>query len=79
MPFREERVFHGAVKARQIRQTGAQMVVTACRGCRDQIAKSLRHEFDLDIEVKHLWELVADSLVRPSPEARWPFSNRIRV
>lgn len=66
LPFREERVFHGSVKARQIRNTRARLVVTACHGCRDQISKSLRREFDLDVEVKYLWELVSDSLVMPS-------------
>lgn len=74
-PFREERVYHGAVKARQIRNTRAHLVITPCHGCRDQIAKSLAREYDLDIEVKYLWELVADSLVvshrggRPAPRA----------
>jgi len=70
MPFREERVFHGAVKARQIRNTRARLVITPCHGCKDQIAKSLSQEFDLDIVVKNLWELVADSLVPPSRGAR---------
>lgn len=69
MPFREERVYHGVVKARQIRNTRARMVITPCRGCKDQIAKSLTQEFDLDIVVKNLWELVADALVPPSRAA----------
>ena len=28
--------------------------------------KSLNKEYDLGIEVKYLWELVADSLIMPS-------------
>lgn len=65
MPFKEERVFYGRVKARQIENTGAQLVITSCHNCRDQIMKSLRKEYDLSVEVKYLWELVADSLVIP--------------
>ncbi len=34
-----------------------------CHNCRDQIMKSLNKEYDLGIEVKYLWELVADSLI----------------
>ncbi len=63
MPFREERVFHGRFKARQIANTGAKLVIAPCHNCRDQILKSLRKEYDLDVQVKYLWELVADSLV----------------
>jgi Fe-S oxidoreductase len=63
MPFQEERVFYGRIKARQIRATGAELVVTPCHNCRDQIMKSLRKEYKLDIEVKYLWELVSDALI----------------
>ncbi|GLI34839.1 helix-turn-helix domain-containing protein [Desulforhabdus amnigena] len=62
-PFKEERVFHGRLKARQIQTSGAKWVVTACQNCRDQILRSLKKEYDLDIGVKYLWELVADSLI----------------
>jgi hypothetical protein len=30
--------------------------------------KSLKKEYDLDIEVKYLWELVADSLIIPKKQ-----------
>lgn len=63
LPFQEERVFYGRMKERQLRNTGARLVVTPCHNCRDQILKSLRKEYNLDIEVKYLWELVADALV----------------
>lgn len=62
LPFHEERVFFGRYKARQIRRTGAAMVVTACHNCRDQILKSLCKEYDLSVDVKLLWELVAEAL-----------------
>ena len=63
MPYEQERIYYGRVKAKQIMDTGAKMVVAPCHNCRDQIMKSLTKEFELDIETKYLWELVADSLV----------------
>lgn len=63
MPYEQERIFYGRVKAKQIKDTGAKMVVAPCHNCRDQIMKSLTKEFNLDIETKYLWELVADSLI----------------
>ena len=63
MPYEAERIYYGRVKAKQIMDTGAKMVVAPCHNCRDQIMKTLTKEFDLDIETKYLWELVADSLI----------------
>jgi len=63
MPYDQERIFYGRVKAKQIKDTGAKMVIAPCHNCRDQIMKSLTKEYDLDIETKYLWELVADSLI----------------
>ena len=68
MPFTQERVFYGRMKARQIEETGAKLVIAPCHNCRDQLRRSLNHEYDLGIEVKCLWELVADSLVMPEQE-----------
>lgn len=67
MSFHEERVFYGRIKARQIERAGAELVIAPCHNCRDQIMKSLTKEYNLDIEVKYLWELVADSLLIPKP------------
>lgn len=64
-PFAAERVFHGRIKARQISESGAKMVVTACQNCRDQLQVSLNREFNLNVEVQFLWELVARSLIMP--------------
>ena len=64
MPYAEERIYYGRVKAKQIKDTGAEMLIAPCHNCRDQIMKSLRQEYGMmDLEVKYLWELVADSLV----------------
>jgi len=68
MPFGPERVFYGRIKARQIKETGAELVIAPCHNCRDQLMKSLNQEYDLGIEVKYLWELVADCLVLPGKE-----------
>lgn len=65
MPFAEERVFYGRIKARQIAESGARLVIAPCHNCRDQILKSLNKEYDLNIGVKYIWELVADSLILP--------------
>lgn len=63
-PYIEERIFYGRTKAKQIKDTGAKMVIAPCHNCRDMIMKSIRKEYGLmDVEVKYLWELVADSLV----------------
>lgn len=69
-PYAEERIFYGRVKAKQIKDTGAKLLIAPCHNCRDQIMKSLRKEYDfMDVEVKYLWELVADSLVVEPREA----------
>lgn len=62
-PFAAERVYHGRIKARQISESGAKLLVTSCQTCRDQLEKSLCREFNLNIEVRYLWELVATCLV----------------
>ncbi len=70
LPFKEDRVFHGRFKVRQIENSGAGLVITACHNCRDQIMKSLCREYDLKVDVKYIWELVADSLVLPGNQGR---------
>ena len=63
-PYNEERIMYGRIKAKQIKDTGAKLLIAPCHNCRDQIMKSLRKEYDfMDVEVKYLWELVADSLI----------------
>lgn len=66
MPYARERVFYGRIKARQIGESGARLVIVPCHNCRDQILKTLNKEYELNIEVKYIWELVADSLILPS-------------
>ena len=79
MPYDEERIFYGRVKAKQIEDTAAKMVVAPCHNCRDQIMKALDKEYNLGIEVKYLWELVADSLiVEPWNEEEIKAANELR-
>lgn len=61
--YRDERLFYGRKKIEQIKAVGAQMVVVPCHSCHGQL-ESLREEFGMqDLEIKYLWELVADCLV----------------
>lgn len=79
MPYSDERIYYGRVKAKQIRDTGAKMVVAPCHNCRDQLMKSLNKEYDLGIEVKYLWELVSESvLVEPWSEEEVKKAHELR-
>ena len=41
MPYDEERIAYGSMKAAQIKATGAEIVIAPCHNCRDQILKGL--------------------------------------
>lgn len=56
--FGKVRMTMGKAKADQIRETGAEIVITACFNCLTQI-RSLSKEYDLGIEVKNILELIA--------------------
>lgn len=61
--YDRERLFYGRKKMEQIDASGAKMVVLPCHSCHGQI-ESLKKEYGQpDLEVKYLWELVADCLV----------------
>jgi Fe-S oxidoreductase len=63
MPYEKERIYYGRLKAKQIQDTGAELVVAPCHNCRDQILKSLTKEYQLGIETMYLWELLAESII----------------
>jgi len=64
MPYEKESAYHGRFKVRQIKDSGADVVVVGCSNCHDQIMKRLPKFYeDCNHEVKYIWELVADSLV----------------
>jgi Fe-S oxidoreductase len=64
MPYDAERLAYGKVKADQIKDTGAEIVVAPCHNCRDQIMKGLPpvHDMGNYKETLYLWELVANCL-----------------
>lgn len=62
-PYDKERFYHGRKKAESVKRTGAKAVIVSCSNCRDQIGGGLIKEYNLDIEVKYIWQLVAESLI----------------
>ncbi|MBW2249643.1 MAG: (Fe-S)-binding protein [Deltaproteobacteria bacterium] len=61
--YNQERIYYGRKKIEQIKVTGAKMVVVPCHSCHGQL-NSLKEEYGMqDLEVKYLWELVADCLI----------------
>ncbi len=62
-PFKDERIHYGRRKMEQIKRTDAELLVLPCHSCHGQI-KALREEYGLpDLEVKYLWEVIADALI----------------
>lgn len=66
--FAKRRLDAGRIKADQIRKTGAQVVVTPCHNCIDQLMELNKH-YDLKIEIKTLSEVVADATVIEKKES----------
>jgi Fe-S oxidoreductase len=60
--YNERRIKAGAIKAKQIRKTGASIVATPCHNCIDQLM-ALNQEYKLGVEIKTIGEIVADALV----------------
>ncbi len=61
--YNKERIFYGRKKMEQIRETRAEMVVVPCHSCHGQLS-SIKAEYGMEhLQVKYLWELVADCLV----------------
>jgi Fe-S oxidoreductase len=66
--FASERKAAGKAKADQITATGAEIVVTSCHNCLDQLDEVKRH-FKLKVKIQNLSELVANAIIWPrSPE-----------
>lgn len=65
MPFEKESAYHGRYKVRQIKNSGADVVVVGCSNCRDQMMRRLPKYYpeDAKYEVKYIWQLVAETLV----------------
>ncbi len=64
LPYEDDSAWHGRYKYRQIKQSGADVVVVGCSNCRDQIMRRLpKYYTDYKYEVKYIWQLVAETLV----------------
>ena len=61
--YNDERLYYGRRKMEQIRATGASMVVVPCHSCHGQLQNIKTHYGFEDLQVKYLWELVADCLI----------------
>jgi Fe-S oxidoreductase len=62
LELEEIRMAGGMPKVNQIRQTGAEWVVTACENCKTQL-EDLNNHYELGIEIKGVIDLIADSLI----------------
>ena len=60
--FSQRRLKAGAVKADQIRNTGAKIVATPCHNCIDQLMELNKH-YKLGIQTRTVCEIAADALV----------------
>jgi Fe-S oxidoreductase len=60
--YNERRILIGAIKAEQIRKTGAKAVATPCHNCIDQLTQ-LNITYKLGVQIKTLAEIVADALM----------------
>lgn len=60
--YNERRIKVGEIKAEQIQKTGAEVVITPCHNCVDQLSQ-INNTYKLKVEIKSLAEVVADALV----------------
>ena len=65
MPYDEERLAYGKMKADQIKATGAEIVIAPCHNCRDQIMKGLGGEH----KEGHAWTWATTR--RPCTSGNW--------
>jgi len=60
--YNDRRMAIGERKADQIRKTGAQIVVSPCHNCVDQLIQ-INSQYKLNVQIKTLSEMVADAIV----------------
>jgi Fe-S oxidoreductase len=60
--YNDRRMKTAAIKAEQIRATGAKIVVSPCHNCVDQLTQ-INFTFKLNVQIKTLAELVADAII----------------
>ena len=66
--YTPQRLKSAKIKANQIEETGAKIVVTSCHNCVDGLADLIKH-YDLGVEVTQLVNLVANALAIPEKKA----------
>ena len=64
--YTPRRLSSGAIKAKQIADTGATVVVTSCHNCVDGLSDVVKH-YELGCKVEQLVDLVANALVFDDP------------
>nr|HID58489.1 (Fe-S)-binding protein [Desulfobacterales bacterium] len=62
--FKKRRLESGRIKAEQIRETGAKIVIVPCHNCFDQI-RDLDKEYDLGVKVVHFKTLISQMMIIP--------------
>ena len=60
--YNDRRIKIAEIKAQQIRNTGAKIVVTPCHNCVDQLSQ-INQSFKLGVKIMTLAEIVADTLI----------------
>jgi Fe-S oxidoreductase len=60
--YNERRMKAGEIKAEQIRNSGAEIVVSPCHNCVDQLIQ-VNSRYNLGVQIKTLAEIVADALI----------------
>ncbi len=65
--YTPRRLASAAIKAKQIADTGAKIVVTSCHNCVDGLSDLIKH-YKLGCQVKQLVDLVADALILDEQE-----------
>ena len=62
--YRPVRMKNGKIKADQVKATGAEIVITPCHNCFDQIS-DLSEEYDLGVKAMSFKEILLECMVIP--------------
>lgn len=62
--MRKHRIAGGKVKAEQIKETGAKLILVPCHNCIDQI-RDLIKEYKIDAKAVHFKEVISEHMLIP--------------
>ena len=62
-PYTDERMHYGQRKMDQIKRADVDLIVVPCHSCHGQLKALVKAEGMDNVEVKYLWEVVADALL----------------